>query len=776
MQQSFKLAIQIGASVGASFNQAIRGSSSQLNQLGGVLKKLKSQQKSIGQFQMAEANLGKARVAYSAAAKEVMRLKRELTATQNPSAKLTQAFERAQLKANKLSNKLGVQKDKLRQVRTELNGAGIDTRKLAAENTRLGSTLDKLAIKHQKLTKSKTAQANNQQKRANLRSQLFDGMALGAMVAAPIKIAVDFEQSMAKLGAITRSDNKALKQLETTARTLGETTQFSASQSASAMTFLGMAGFKTNQIIAATPGVLNLAQAAGADLAQTADIASNILSGFSLEAKDMGNLGDVLAATFTTSNTTLQMLGDTLKYAAPVASAAGSAIEEVAAMAGLLGNVGIQGSMAGTVLRAAFLRLSAPPKMAADAMEALGLSVKDAEGNLRGMPDILREIGQATEFMGSAEKAQAIKQLFGSEAAAGMTELLKQAGTGALDDYIAQLNKAQGTSKRMAEQMANTTQGAFKRLGSALESVAISLGSVLLPALSSLAESMAMVASGVAQVSQRFPLLTQIVVGATAGLAALKITTLIGAYAFSFLQGGVLALMTAYRTLSAGLALAQLGFGKMNVMAALSATKMGLVTAAQWAFNVAMNANPIGLIVAGLALLGGAAYMIVKHWEPISAFFSDLWGGITTLTGQAVDWLINKLNFLNAPMAMLGSAWESVTGWMGDEDKAASARNGQLKTSSRVMSSQNNLGVTTATQTPFAQLMQNKPTPLPQVSQAPINHSQRIDAPITIHAQPGMDAMAIAQMVKVQLQHTLDAQQQQRGRNRRTQLFDAPGY
>lgn len=80
-------------------------------------------------------------------------------------------------------------------------------------------------------------------------------------------------------------------------------------------------------------------------MADTADIASNILNGFSLQAQDMNRVGDVLAATFTTSNTTLQMLGDTLKYAAPVAS-----IEEVAAMAGLLGNVGIQGSMAGTAI------------------------------------------------------------------------------------------------------------------------------------------------------------------------------------------------------------------------------------------------------------------------------------------------------------------------------------------------------------------------------------------------------------------------------------------
>ena len=127
-------------------------------------------------------------------------------------------------------------------------------------------------------------------------------------------------------------------------------------------------------------------------------------------------------------------------------------------------------------------------------------------------------------------------------------------------------------------------------------------------------------------------------------------------------------------------------------------------------------------------------------------------------------------------MAMLGSAWKSVTGWMGDEDKAPTATNGQFKTSSRA--SQSSLGVITATQAPFTQLMQNTPISLPKIppAQTTIDNSQRIDAPITIHAQPGMDAMAIAQMVKTQLQQTLNTQQQQRGRNRRTQLFDAPGY
>ena len=132
MKSSFKLAIQIGAAVSGSFKTAVRGSQAQLNQLGGALKKLRSQQQSIGKYELAETNLGKARVAYNAAAKEVMRLRKEMAATDQPSKKLIQSFESAKQKAASLSVKLATQKDKLRQVRRELDGAGIDTRKLAA--------------------------------------------------------------------------------------------------------------------------------------------------------------------------------------------------------------------------------------------------------------------------------------------------------------------------------------------------------------------------------------------------------------------------------------------------------------------------------------------------------------------------------------------------------------------------------------------------------------------------------------------------------------------
>ncbi len=763
MKSSFKLAIQIGAAVSGSFKTAIRGSQVQLNQLGGALKKLRSQQQAIGKFEMAEANLGKARVAYNAAAKEVMRLRKEMAATEQPSKKLIQSFELAKQKSASLSIKLGSQKDKLRQVRRELDGAGIDTRKLASENKRLGSTLDRLNTKYKKLTQSMRAQESVKARRAGLRGQLFDAVALGAVIAAPVKVAVDFEQSIAKLGAITRADEKSLQSLETTARKLGETTLFTASQSAEAMTFLGMAGFKTNQILAATPGMLNLAQAAGSDLAVTADIASNILSGFSLEAEQMGRVGDILSATFTTSNTTLQMLGDTLKYAAPVASATGASLEEVAAMAGLLGNVGIQGGMAGTALRAAFLRLSAPPKMAAYAIEQLGLSVKDTEGNLRSMPVLLKEIGMATQSMGTAEQAAIIKKLFGSEAAAGMTELLKQAGSGALDDYIAQLQKAKGTANEMAQKMGDTTSGALKRLGSAMESMAISLGNVLLPTVSAGAGVFASFASGISSASQEYPFLTKVVVGATAGLIVLKVTAIAGAYAFTFLKGGVLTLVTAYRTLSAGIALAQLGMARMNVLAGLSAIRMGIVTAAQWALNIAMTANPIGLIVVGIAALAGAAYMLIQHWEPIGEFFSSLWQGVKDMTSSAVDWIVGKLDFLGKPMEMLGSTWDSVTGFFGDDEPKSKPKNNIGKLARATV------GTALVASTPVMAATQSPELPaVMQQTRSPVEQVIQIDAPITINALPGMDERAIALEVK----KALEQQESRAMSDKRSALYD----
>jgi TP901 family phage tail tape measure protein len=768
-QSSFKLALQIGATVGQSFRSSVKGSQAQLNQLGSSINKLKNQQSAISKFEIAEANVGKTRVAYNAAARDFSKLRREIASTDQPTKQLSQSFDAAKRKTERLSQQQGKQRDRLQRSRQALNQLGLSTRNLVADNTRLGKSVDRLSTKYRKLSQAIKAQQANKAQRADLRGQLFDAVALGAAVVAPIKIVVDFEQSIAKLGAITRASDESLKGLEQTARQLGESAMFSASEAASAMTFLGMAGFKTNEIIAATPGMLNLAQAASSDLAGTADIASNILSGFSLEADEMGRVGDVLSATFTSSNTTLQMLGDTLKYAAPVASAAGASIEEVAAMAGLLGNVGIQGSMAGTALRASFLRLSAPPKVAAKALANLGVEVKDLDGNLRSVPQLLKELAQATDGLGSAERAEAIKQIFGQEASAGLTELLKQAGSGALDAYIQQLQQAEGAATTMAKKMSATTAGSLKRLGSALESVAISLGSLLLPTVAAGAELFAGMASWISSAAQEYPFLTKVIVGATAGLIALKVTAIAGGFAYTFLKGGVLSLVTAYRVLSAGLALAKLGMIRLNVLSALSAARLGIMTAAQWALNVAMTANPIGLIVAGVAALAGVAFVLIKYWEPIGEFFSGLWDGVKEVTGTAVDWLLGAVQLLTNPFRLLGTVRKSVSGLLSNDDESVNNRQG----ANRKTLASAAVGTALATQ-PAMALPDATVNALPQIEAvSATTHNQNsvsIDAPITINASPGMDGRAIAHEV----QKALEERQARAESERRSALFDQP--
>src|SRR5699024_449046 len=159
------------------------------------------------------------------------------------------------------------------------------------------------------------------------------------------------------------------------ARELGQTTQFTASQAADGMKYLAMAGLDANEIMAAMPGMLDLAVAGNLDLGTTADIASDTMAAFGLEASEATRVADVLAKTATSSNTNIEMLGDTMKYVAPVARTAGMSLEETSAMAGLLANVGIKSSQAGTTMKSMLLKLANPSAKASNLLSDLGVSV-----------------------------------------------------------------------------------------------------------------------------------------------------------------------------------------------------------------------------------------------------------------------------------------------------------------------------------------------------------------------------------------------------------------
>lgn len=429
------------------------------------------------------------------------------------------------------------------------------------------------------------------------------GLASGAALALPIKNAVGFEQAMAKTGAITRATAKEMEALTASARLMGKTTQFTAMEAADAQRMLGMAGFKTKQIIEALPHTLNLAAAGAIDLATAADISSNILSGFGLQAKDLGRVNDILVNTFTSSNTTLETLGETMKYAAPIAKGLKIPLEQVAAMAGVLGSAGLKGSMAGTALASSMQNLASTTSPGAKLLKSLGVNVADAAGNMRPLMAIFDDLNKATGSMGNLQRTDIVSRIFGKEAAAEITALLDKTKGGELAKYAATLTKS-GTASATAARQMETAAGAMKLFESASQDLFITIGNTIIPSLTALVKKASAIVNVFAGFAERNPALTKTIVVMTAGFSALMITL----SGLGFMVSGVASLFSTLATIGPVLTIA-----------------IGYVSAAFSSLTAILIANPIGATIAAIAI---AALLIYKYWEPLKAYFVGLWNNI----------------------------------------------------------------------------------------------------------------------------------------------------
>ncbi|QDV53696.1 phage tail tape measure protein [Gimesia fumaroli] len=295
----------------------------------------------------------------------------------------------------------------------------------------------------------------------------------GAAIALPFIMALpifaQFSDKMSEVQAITGATGAEFVLLNDTAKQLGSTTSFSASQVADGMKFLGMAGFETKEIIAGIPAVLNLARAGALELGVAADIASDVGSAFGMAADEIGHLADVIATTATSANTSVEMMGESFKFVAPVAKAAGQSLEETAAAIGLLGNSGIKASMAGTDLKnilIAFVKQKS-------ALSKFGVSAADAQGRIRPLLDVMRELGQATNGLSESEKLAFFMETFGK--ISGKSALILAGLNSEVDTMRGKLANADGAAARMAKVMDDNLGGSFRGLLSAMEGMAISL-------------------------------------------------------------------------------------------------------------------------------------------------------------------------------------------------------------------------------------------------------------------------------------------------------------
>ena len=295
-------------------------------------------------------------------------------------------------------------------------------------------------------------------------------------------VTMDFEAQIDRLGAISNATGDELKKLEATALKMGETTQYSATEASKGLEFLAMAGFDVSEQIKAIPSVLNLATIGMVDLSTSSDIASNILSGFGKEADELENVVDIMTATITNSNTNIVQMGEAMKYVAPQAKAMGVDIREVSTAIGVMGNSGMQGSIAGTTLNQMLIRMASQTPKAKKQLEQLNITLFDSKGKFIGLKKSLIELQKGFKDLNQQQKIIAVKDIFGVEASKGVLTLLDNIGDG-YDKLASKIANSSGIASKTAKTMQDNLKGAYKELQSALESLMLTVGKDLLPAL-----------------------------------------------------------------------------------------------------------------------------------------------------------------------------------------------------------------------------------------------------------------------------------------------------
>ena len=308
------------------------------------------------------------------------------------------------------------------------------------------------------------------------------GLALTAMslsVGKLVKASADHEESMLRVKAVARATVQEYHTLSAAALQTSTTTRHSLSSIGEGMKFLAMAGFQAKEIAEMIPVVTRMATAGAVDMVTAADITTNILAGYGMAVEDLSKATDVLVAAFTGANVTLQLLGETFKHVGPVAKSAGMEFEEIVAAAALLGNAGIQGSIAGTSLKSAISRLISPSNIAARILKRLGVETTTSEGKLRDLADIIDDLSKA-----GATTADVLR-IFGLRAGPSMARLL-DVGADALRQYTQRLRDSEGWAELIEAEQMQSFNAQFDLTKNIIHAFSIELGDVLLPYMKTL--------------------------------------------------------------------------------------------------------------------------------------------------------------------------------------------------------------------------------------------------------------------------------------------------
>lgn len=450
------------------------------------------------------------------------------------------------------------------------------------------------------------------------------GAAVAGGLGFAVKKAADFESAMSKVEAISGSSGDEMEQLSDKAREMGAKTSFSASEAAEGLNYMALAGWDTQEMMDGLEPILHLAEAGALDLGVASDLVTDSMAALGLESQDLEGYLDKVAATASNSNTDIDALMEAMVTAGSTFSRFNVPLDEANGFLGILANRGFKGSEAGRALNSIMAKMTSGTGQAGKAMEDLGVSAFDSEGNFRGMEEVMYDVKGALDGLDDDQRAHYQTMLSGLEHTKTFGAILDGLGD-EYQDLKGDVKDSDGALKEMRDTMKDNLQGALENLNSAIDEVMISLGEALLPAVKALTAGLQRLADWFNNLGDGTKRLISII----AGIAAV----------FLLVVGPILTLIGFIPLIIAGFS------AIATVIAAIGAPILAVVAAA-----------------------AAAVIAIIAYWEPIKEFFIKLWDGIKAAGIAIWDFLkeawstyVEYFKSIWEPIIeFFGELWESI--------------------------------------------------------------------------------------------------------------------
>lgn len=448
---------------------------------------------------------------------------------------------------------------------------------------------------------------------------------IGAAAGAAVKVTSDFDSSMSQVAAISGASADEMENLRAKAREMGAQTKFSASEAGDAMSYMAMAGWKADDMIDGIGGTMNLAAASGEDLATTSDILTDGLTAFGMSADEAGRMADVMAAASSNANTNVSMLGESFKYVAPVAGSMGYNVEDVSLALGLMANSGVKASAAGTALRTLLTNLAKPTDAMAVAMDDLGISLTDGEGNMKSLQEIMGDMRGSFANLTEDQKASYAATIAGKEGMSGLLAIVNASE----DDYnklAGAIENSNGAAEKMATIMQDNLEGQWTILKSELEELGISVGEILMPSIRGTVEQIQKFVDWLNSLS---PAGKKAAVGIGAAVAAIGPLLI----AVGKMEKGASALIKTGQKVKDKLNSLKSPLQSLTGSTGSAATKTGLLTG-----NMGLLAGGLAGVAAACIAAGAATDAYVKNLEAEKIASDASYAGYKDMTKAAQDY------------------------------------------------------------------------------------------------------------------------------------------